>query len=75
MDLNEQVGLIREHWRLLLEVADDRVIPQHTLLNVVAAELAKVLAEQPAHVVREWLVELDDHIERLRSRSREQLDP
>lgn len=75
MDLNEQLGLIREHWRLLLEAADECAIPRHTLINVLAAELAKVLAEQPAHVVRDWLVELEDHIEQLRSRRRAEPTP
>lgn len=68
MNLNEQLDLIREHWRLLIESAEEAGVPAHTLLSVLAAQLADAMARQPEHVVAEWVAALEDHIEQLRLR-------
>ncbi|MBZ0114389.1 MAG: hypothetical protein K8J08_18145 [Thermoanaerobaculia bacterium] len=68
MNLNEQLDLIREHWRLLIESAEEAGVPTHTLLSVLAAQLADVMTRQPEHVVAEWVEALEAHIEQLRLR-------
>ena len=73
MDLNEQVHLIREHWRLLADATETAGIPDHTLLNVLGAQLAELLAHQPERSSAEWLVEVEDHIRQLRARRQEEI--
>ena len=68
VDLTEQVSLIREHWLLLVESARQANVPEHTLLNALAAYLAALLARQPEHVATEWVAELEDHVRQLRAR-------
>lgn len=73
MDLNEQVDLIREHWRLLVDAAETAGIPDHTLLNVLGAQLAEPLARQQERAAAQWLVEVEDHIRQVRARRQEGL--
>lgn len=71
MNLSEQVDLVREHWMLLQKAAEEAEIPEHTMHSVLAALLAESLAEQPEHLLSEWLAEVEDNVHRLRSRVRD----
>lgn len=75
MDLSDQVDLIKEHWRLLLEAAERASIPDHTLLNALGALLAVLLAHQEDCVVAEWMVAVEDHVQQVRNRQTVELDP
>lgn len=68
MDLLDQLGLIKEHWRVFIETAEDAGIPRHTLFEALAAEIAELLAEQPEHISLSWSEEVRHNVSELRQR-------
>ena len=68
LPFREQRDLIVSKWVALVRAARAAHMNEHALLGVLGALLAKFLAAMPAHVSREWISDLEEHVEVLRNR-------